>query len=86
MTYERAKQLMEAELGDEIVALEPDAGLCFGFNPVAASVWRLLDQPRTVDQLQAALLDEYDVEPERCAADLQLLLADLTERKLIRIT
>ena len=33
---------MEAELGEELVALDPQAGNCFGFNEVAAWVWRRL--------------------------------------------
>jgi hypothetical protein len=74
---------MEAELGDELVALEPAAGHCFGFNSVATSVWRQLDGPKTFEQLRDALLREYDVEPEQCARELQELLDDLCSRGLI---
>ena len=38
--YKRRTELMEAELGDELVGLDPAAGECFGFNSVATSVWR----------------------------------------------
>jgi hypothetical protein len=48
---------MEAELGDELVALDPNAGECFGFNSVATSVWRNLEQPKRFEQLRDALLD-----------------------------
>ena len=41
--YKRKIDLMEAELGDELVALDPDAGECFGFNSIATSVWRMLE-------------------------------------------
>jgi hypothetical protein len=81
--YKRAVDLMEAELGDELVALEPDAGNCFGFNSVATSVWRNLAQPKSFDELRDALLEEYDVEPEQCARELQELLQDLSEKGLV---
>jgi hypothetical protein len=74
---------MEAELGDELVALDPKAGECFGFNSVATSVWRNLEQPRSFEQLRDALLDEYEVEPERCSDELEALLQDLTARGLV---
>lgn len=82
--YERATELMEAALGDEIVALEPEGGHCFGFNTVAASVWRQLEQPRSFAQLQAALLDEYDVGQRQCADELAELLKRLEAEGLIR--
>ena len=83
LVYERAAELMEAELGDELVALDPDGGKCFGFNAVAASVWRHLAEPRTCKQLREALLEEYEVDPDECAAELERLLDDLTQKGLI---
>ena len=84
--YERAIDLMEAELGDELVALDPDAGNCFGFNNVAASVWRTLREPKSLDELRAAMLEEYDVEPAQCDEDLKELLDDLCARGLVRVS
>jgi hypothetical protein len=81
--YERAVEFMEAELGDELVALDPKAGECFGFNAVATSVWRQLERPRSFEELRDALLAEYEVEPEQCARELRELLDDLTNRGLL---
>lgn len=81
--YERIVDLMEAELGDELVALDPDGGKCFGFNNVANSVWRQLEEPKTFEQLRDALLDEYEVELEQCTRELQELLDDLTGKGLV---
>ena len=81
--YKRAVDLMEAELGDELVALDSRAGECFGFNSVATSVWRQLEQPRSFEQLREALLDEYEVEPEQCSRELKELLQDLSARGLV---
>ena len=82
-TYIRAVHLMEAELGDELVALDPTGGHCFGFNSVATSVWRRLTGPQTFEQLRNALLEEFDVAPDQCARELQELLDDLCARGLI---
>lgn len=82
-TYRRAAELMEAELGDEIVALDAAVGQCFGFNSVAASVWRQLEQPKSFEQLRDALIDEYDVEREQCERELEELLNDLCGKGLV---
>jgi hypothetical protein len=77
---------MEAELGDELVALDPNVGECYGFNSVATSVWRQLEQPKSFDQLRDALLAEYEVEPDQCALELRELLDDLSMKGLISST
>ena len=81
--YRRSVDLMEAELGDELVALDPKAGTCFGFNSVAASVWRLLDEPKTFEQLQQGLLEEYEVDPAECSNELQRLLGDMSSKGIV---
>jgi len=81
--YKRAVDLMEADLGDELVALDPNAGDCFGFNSVATSVWRQLEQPRTFEELRDGLLNEYEVDEQRCTQELKELLQDMSQRGLI---
>jgi hypothetical protein len=81
--YERARELMEAELGDELVALDPAGGACFGFNPVAATIWRLLEQPHSLEDLTQLLVLEYDVEPSHCEAEVSELLEVLAARDLV---
>ena len=75
---------MEAELGDELVALEPEGGFCFGFNSVAKRVWELLAEPRSTEELATALLEEFDVTPTECAEGLDDILGDLKKLNLIR--
>ena len=82
--YERAVDLLEAELGDELVALSVEHGDCFGFNAVAASIWRALEQPRSFEELTDALLGEYEVSADQCASELEALLTDMVEKKLVR--
>jgi len=83
--YKRAIDLMEAELGDELVALDPNAGECFGFNSVATSVWRELAEPKSFEQLRDVLLEEYEVSGEQCTSELEELLDDLSAKGLVII-
>ena len=75
---------MATELGDELVALDPDEGLCFGFNSVARRIWEMLDQPRSSEQLEKRLLKEFDVTAGDCAAGVDEVLTELTKLKLIK--
>ena len=81
--YRRALDLMEAEIGDELVALDPQVGLCFGFNSVATRVWGALAQAQTAESLEKILSEEYDVDPGVCARELAVLLKDMEAKGLI---
>ena len=83
VTYRRSAELMEADVGDELVGLDVRAGTCFGFNLVAASVWRSLARPRTFHELREELLEQFDVSAEQCTAELKELLDDLAAKGLI---
>jgi hypothetical protein len=81
--YKRAVELMEADLGDELVALDAERGNCFGFNEVGTWVWRRLAAPTSFEVLRDGLLDEYDVGSEQCSAELRELLDEMTAKGLI---
>jgi hypothetical protein len=81
--YARAKDLLQAELGDELVALDVQSGDCFGFNPVAADIWRLLALPQDFEVLCRELTDQYAVPRSQCEADLKACLADLEAQGLV---
>lgn len=83
--YYRKTELLEAELGAEIVALDADSGICFGFNEVASTVWRLLEKPRSSDEIRRALEDDYDVGSEQCRSELSELLDELVEKGVVGV-
>ena len=84
--YARAGKAMVAEIGDNLVALDPKSDDSFGFDPVAASVWRSLEQPKSFDQLRGELLAQYDVDAEQCSRDLKQLLDELVGEGLVEQT
>lgn len=72
-------------MGAEQAILQLDSGKYFGLNPVGARVWQLLAQPRTVSEVLATLLAEYEVPADRCRADLLALLHKLHAAGLIAV-
>lgn len=55
-----------ANLADEVVILNLKDEIYFGLNPLGARIWNLIQTPRTVQDVQDILVEEYDVEPQRC--------------------
>ena len=80
-----ARDQVSAEMDGEAVILSLADGVYYGLNPVGASVWTLLEQPRTVGELRDAVVAEYDVDAATAEADLRALLGELAARGLVEL-
>jgi hypothetical protein len=78
--------LIEAEVDGELVALHVDNGTCYGFNATATRIWGMIEEPKRVSELRDSLLEEFDVEPEVCEAQLLDLLKDLEGDGLVELS
>jgi hypothetical protein len=67
------------------VLLDLATGNYFVLNATGNHVWSLLLQGTTFQQLQAAMIETYDVPADVLEAELEALLADLQTRNLISI-
>lgn len=72
-----------AEIDGQLVALDIQAGVCFGLNPVATHIWKLLDTHEDVDALCNALMDLYAVDRRTCEEQTLALLHELVDIGLI---
>lgn len=77
---------LSANVGEEAVVAGMTRGNYYGLNSVAARVWQLIQTPARARDLRETLAAEYDVTPERCAADLMNLLERLHAEGLIEVT
>jgi hypothetical protein len=78
--WQHSSDAAHVDSGDRVVALDltaedPRPQVLEG---VAAVIWRLLEDPRTEEELVSELLDTYpDAEPEQVRADVDAFLEQL---------
>lgn len=80
-----APEQVSCPLGEESAILNLKNSVYYGMNPVGTRVWELLTQPKSVGELRDVLLDEYDVDGERCTQDLLVLLQKMRDEGLIEV-
>ncbi len=80
------KDQVSADLSGEAAILNLKSGMYFGLNTVGASIWKLIQEPRSVNEINDALVQEYDVDPDQCEKDLLALLEELLSKELIEVT
>jgi hypothetical protein len=74
---ERSDGLLTAEVDGELMAMSIEKGACYGLNGVGTRIWALLERPRTIDDLCAQLLREYDVDAAQCRREVIDLVDEL---------
>jgi hypothetical protein len=78
-------EVMARQVGDETVILNLANGTYFGLDPTGARIWQLLSEGKGLAYVCAALLDEYEISPNKLEADIDRLLGELSANGLVTI-
>lgn len=81
--YIRNSQTISGRLHDELVMMDLAKGKYFSLNPVATRIWDLLEKPHSKVELCAILVEEYEVDAERCQTETGELLSEMLSLGLI---
>jgi hypothetical protein len=84
-TVVASQEQVSCDVGDETVVLNLKDGIYYGLNPVAASVWKSIQEEKRVQEIRDILVHEYEVEPQNCTEDILTLLSQLQTWRLVEI-
>jgi hypothetical protein len=73
------------ELDGEAVLLNLQSGKYFGLNAVGLRMWQLLVASASVEAACAQLAGEFDVDAQVLRDDLQRLLSELIDHRLLMV-
>jgi hypothetical protein len=80
--FRPADDIIAADLGYELILLDPRVGEMFSLNSTGRCVWYALPAS-SVLEVAARVAAEFDVQPEAAYGDVALLLMALTRAGLI---
>lgn len=83
LRYRPCGDVLARELDGEAVLLDLATGRYFGLNETGRRIFELLDGERTVAEVEAALLAEFDAPPAELGRDLRELLDALERAGLV---
>jgi hypothetical protein len=76
---------ISCDLAGEAVILNLKNFTYYGLDPVGASIWSLIQEPKTFAEIRQALLGIYSVDGQELESDLQELLIQFSEQGLIDV-
>ncbi len=81
----RADNIVAVDVSDEAILLDVDSGYFFQLNRTAATIWRLLEAPRSFADLCVALQADFPGGNEALAADVRGFVIDLADRRVLQL-
>ena len=79
----RTRDLSWQVAGDSIVVLDLQGSEYLRLNGTGRTIWELLVEPRTVEELVNIVMDEYDIDRDTATTDTERFIDDLARRGLI---
>jgi hypothetical protein len=77
-------QQVFCNVADEAVLLSMRDGEYYGLNEVAACIWRLVQEPRSVLEVRDALLAEYcEIDETECERAVMTFLTEMISLRLV---
>lgn len=83
--FSAIKDHLYSELKDEGVVLSLKNGKYYGLNEVGRSIWKSIQSPVTVAEIQTAIIDEYEIDEETCREEVINFLRQMAKEELVEV-
>ena len=84
LKYQVSPEVLFNKISEEIVILSFSQGYYFTLDEIGSRIWEmLLEESSSVYELATKLMDEYEVELEKCKGDVQEFIDDMVSKNLI---
>jgi hypothetical protein len=84
--YVAIKEHLCCELNGTSVILSLGSGKYYGINSVGSFIWSIIQNPKTFEEIQDLVLDEFEVEEEICRQEVLLFLKKMEEQNLVEVS
>jgi hypothetical protein len=83
--YKAVAEHLSCDLVGEAVILNMKNGRYYGVNSVGASIWAAIQTPVSFENLQSAIMAEYEVDVETCDQAVRSFLEKMASEDLVEI-
>lgn len=86
LLHRRDDRHLTNPVGRETILLDLQTGDYLGFNRVAATIWRLLETPISLQALEIALLETYEIDAYTCRTETLAFLNRIAALGLLNVS
>ena len=78
-------EIITNEIDDEILMMSIEDGKYYGLNPVGSEIWKLIEEPKTIEEIIPALMDIFDIVEESCRKESLDFIESMIKNNIILI-
>jgi hypothetical protein len=82
----RGEDYVFNEVDGELVMMNIENGSYASMNDTGKSIWGLIEEPKTVDEVLTALIVEYDIDRQTAETEVISFIKKLVKVKVITIS
>ncbi len=79
----RSEEFITSTVDNELVMMSLDKGIYYGLDAIGSQIWETIAAPTTIDALCQKLVDEFEVDPAQCQADVLAFLNELHQEGMV---
>jgi len=83
MTYKVNNNLLSQQVGPELLFFDADKALVHSLNSTATEIYTMIKGGKTTEVILNKFLDNYDVDKTKAKKDIDLILRELLQKKII---
>ncbi|MBT2642182.1 lasso peptide biosynthesis PqqD family chaperone [Bacillus sp. ISL-41] len=85
MSIVQSSGMITSDMNGETVMLSIENGKYYNLGNVGGCIWKLIQQPTSINKLISVLAEEFNVDTYQCRADLIPFLNILFKENLIKV-
>ncbi|WP_458119907.1 lasso peptide biosynthesis PqqD family chaperone [Paenibacillus sp. Z6-24] len=74
-----------SDMNGEKVMLDIESGKYYNLGAIGGRIWDISENPVTVDEIAAVLVQEYEVEPEVCKQQVRTFVEKMLQEGLVEV-
>ena len=82
----RNEDIFAGQIDDELVMVSIESGNYFVLNLTARRIWDLLESPLSISEICDKLMEEYEIDPQNCQAEVLQFAEKLLSKHIITLS
>lgn len=83
--FKRHSNNIASKINGEYVMLNAKEGHYFSLNAVGSRIWEILESPSTKSEINAILLEEFEVDAETCSKEVDDFIQTCVQMGVLEI-
>lgn len=83
LRFRQNEKIHFTTIDNEMGFMNVDKGQYYATNEVGTTIWNLLTEPKSIDEIVDVLLLEYDIQEKQCKTEVEEFILSMLKQELI---